>query len=202
LRPRAFSRPLRQGEVEQQVADSAVHAGADSGEALADPARRDFIHIAAAAAAVGGVAAVAWPLIDQMNPAADTLALASLEYDISKIAVGSEVTIAWRKQPVFIRHRTPKEVAAAVADDHAPMKDPATDASRTKPGHEQWLIVLASCTHLGCIPSFAQGQYGGWLCPCHGSVYDTAARIRKGPAPKNLYLMPYVFLSNTKIKIG
>jgi ubiquinol-cytochrome c reductase iron-sulfur subunit len=184
------------------VADSAVHAGADSGEALADPARRDFIHIAAAAAAVGGVAAVAWPLIDQMNPAADTLALASLEYDISKIAVGSEVTIAWRKQPVFIRHRTPKEVAAAVADDHAPMKDPATDASRTKPGHEQWLIVLASCTHLGCIPSFAQGQYGGWLCPCHGSVYDTAARIRKGPAPKNLYLMPYVFLSNTKIKIG
>jgi ubiquinol-cytochrome c reductase iron-sulfur subunit len=202
LRPRAFSRPLRQGEVEQQVADSAVHAGADSGEALADPARRDFIHIAAAAAAVGGVAAVAWPLIDQMNPAADTLALASLEYDISKIAVGSEVTIAWRKQPVFIRHRTPKEVAAAVADDHAPMKDPATDASRTKPGHEQWLIVLASCTHLGCIPSFAQGQYGGWLCPCHGSVYDTAARIRKGPAPKNLYLMPYVFLSSTKIKIG
>jgi ubiquinol-cytochrome c reductase iron-sulfur subunit len=202
LRPRAFSRPLRQSEVEQQVADSAVHAGADSGEALADPARRDFIHIAAAAAAVGGVAAVAWPLIDQMNPAADTLALASLEYDISKIAVGSEVTIAWRKQPVFIRHRTPKEVAAAVADDHAPMKDPATDASRTKPGHEQWLIVLASCTHLGCIPSFAQGQYGGWLCPCHGSVYDTAARIRKGPAPKNLYLMPYVFLSNTKIKIG
>jgi ubiquinol-cytochrome c reductase iron-sulfur subunit len=202
LRPRAFSRPLRQGEVEQQVADSAVHAGADSGEALADPARRDFIHIAAAAAAVGGVAAVAWPLIDQMNPAADTLALASLEYDISKIAVGSEVTIAWRKQPVFIRHRTPKEVAAAVADDHAPMKDPATDAARTKPGHEQWLIVLASCTHLGCIPSFAQGQYGGWLCPCHGSVYDTAARIRKGPAPKNLYLMPYVFLSNTKIKIG
>lgn len=184
------------------MADSAVHAGADSGEALADPARRDFIHIAAAAAAVGGVAAVAWPLIDQMNPAADTLALASLEYDISKIAVGSEVTIAWRKQPVFIRRRTPKEVAAAVADDHAPMKDPATDASRTKPGHEQWLIVLASCTHLGCIPSFAQGQYGGWLCPCHGSVYDTAARIRKGPAPKNLYLMPYVFLSNTKIKIG
>jgi ubiquinol-cytochrome c reductase iron-sulfur subunit len=167
-----------------------------------DPGRRDFIYIVTAAAAVGGVAAVAWPLIDQMNPAADTLALASLEYDLSKVALGQEVTIAWRKQPVFIRHRTPKEIAEAVADDHAPMKDPATDASRTKPGHEQWLICLASCTHLGCVPTFAQGEYGGWLCPCHGSVYDTAARIRKGPAPKNLYLMDYTFLSDTKVKIG
>ncbi len=167
-----------------------------------DPNRRDFIYILTGAVAIGGAAAVAWPLIDQMNPAADTLALASLEYDLSKVALGQEVTIAWRKQPVFIRHRTPKEIAAAKADDHAPMKDPATDASRVKAGHEEWLIVLASCTHLGCVPTFAQGEYGGWLCPCHGSVYDTSARIRKGPAPKNLVLPDYSFLSPTKVKIG
>lgn len=168
----------------------------------ADPPRRDFIHILAAAAAIEGVALVAWPLIDQLNPAADTLALSTLEYDLSKVALGQEVTLSWRKQPVFIRHRTPTEIARAKADDHAPMKDPATDASRVKPGHEEWLIVLASCTHLGCIPTFGGGDWGGWLCPCHGSVYDTAARIRKGPAPKNLYLFPYTFLGNTKVKLG
>ncbi len=183
------------------MADSVVHAGANM-DAPLEPGRRDFLYLATAAVGVAGAAAVAWPLIDQLNPAADTLALASIEYDISKIALGSEVTIAWRKQPVFIRHRTPKEIAEAKADDHAPMKDPATDASRVKPGHEQWLIVLASCTHLGCVPTFKGGEYGGWLCPCHGSVYDTAARIRKGPAPKNLYLFPYKFLSDTKVKLG
>jgi ubiquinol-cytochrome c reductase iron-sulfur subunit len=193
-------------EVLFKVADTMMPAGAASAvpsdHEVSDPNRRDFIYILTGAAAIGGAAAVAWPLIDQMNPAADTLALASLEYDLTKVALGQEVTIAWRKQPVFIRHRTPKEIAEAKADDHAPMKDPATDASRVKPGHEQWLIVLASCTHLGCVPTFAQGEYGGWLCPCHGSVYDTAARIRKGPAPKNLYLMEYAFLSDTKVKIG
>jgi ubiquinol-cytochrome c reductase iron-sulfur subunit len=168
----------------------------------ADPGRRDFIHIAATAAAVGGVAMVAWPLIDQLNPAADTRALASLEYDLSKVALGQEVTISWRKQPVFVRHRTPEEIAKARADDNANMKDPATDASRVKPGHEQWLIVLASCTHLGCVPVFGQGEYGGWLCPCHGSQYDTSARIRKGPAPLNLVVPDYAFLSDTKVKIG
>src|SRR5580658_10350693 len=140
-----------------KVADSLAHTAPVS-DGPADPGRRDFIHIAAAAAAVGGVAMVAWPLIDQLNPAADTLALATLEYDISKIPLGQEVTIAWRKQPVFVRHRTPAEIARAKADDNAPMKDPATDASRVKPGHEQWLICLASCTHLGCVPTFAQGD--------------------------------------------
>jgi ubiquinol-cytochrome c reductase iron-sulfur subunit len=183
------------------VAETVAHPGAEL-EGPTKPGRRDFLYLATGAVGVAGVAAVAWPLIDQMNPAADALALASLEYDLTKVALGQEVTIAWRKQPVFIRHRTPAEIAAAVADDHAPMKDPATDASRTKPGHEEWLIVLASCTHLGCVPTFKGGEYGGWLCPCHGSVYDTAARIRKGPAPKNLYLMPYTFLSPTKVKIG
>ena len=184
-----------------KVADSLAHT-APSAHGPVDPGRRDFIHIVAATAAVGGVAMFAWPLIDQLNPAADTLALASLEYDISKVALGQVVTFSWRKQPVFIRHRTPKEIAEAKADDNAPMKDPATDASRVKPGHEQWLIVLASCTHLGCVPVFGQGDYGGWLCPCHGSQYDTAARIRKGPAPLNLVLPEYAFLSDTKVKIG
>jgi len=183
------------------VADSLVHAAPVS-DGPADPGRRDFIHIAATAAAVGGVAMVAWPLIDQLNPAADTLALASLEYDLSKVALGQEVTISWRKQPVFIRHRTPAEIARAKADDNAPMKDPAPDSARVKPGHEQWLIVLASCTHLGCVPVFGQGEFGGWLCPCHGSQYDTSARIRKGPAPLNLVLPDYSFLSDTKVKIG
>jgi ubiquinol-cytochrome c reductase iron-sulfur subunit len=168
----------------------------------ADPGRRDFIHIAAVAASVGGIAAVAWPLIDQMNPAADTLAVASIEFDMAKVALGQQVEIIWRKQPVFIRHRTPAEIARARADDHAPMKDPATDASRVKAGHEEWLVVLASCTHLGCVPTFAQGDYGGWLCPCHGSQYDTAARIRKGPAPLNLVLPDYAFIGPTKVKIG
>jgi ubiquinol-cytochrome c reductase iron-sulfur subunit len=183
------------------VTESVAHAGSDL-EGPAEPGRRDFLYLATGAVGIAGVAAIAWPLIDQMNPAADALALASIEYDLSKVALGQEVTIAWRKQPVFIRHRTPAEIAAAVADDHAPMKDPATDASRVKPGHAEWLIVLASCTHLGCVPTFKGGEYHGWLCPCHGSVYDTSARIRKGPAPKNLYLMPYTFLSSTKVKIG
>jgi ubiquinol-cytochrome c reductase iron-sulfur subunit len=181
---------------------SLTQAGAETPPQPGEPTRRDFINILATSATVGAAAAIAWPLIDQLNPAADTMALAVVEYDLSKVALGQEVTIAWRKQPVFIRHRTPKEIARARADDHAPMKDPAADASRVKAGHEEWLIVLASCTHLGCIPTFAEGEYGGWLCPCHGSVYDTAARIRKGPAPKNLYLFPYEFLSGAKVRLG
>ncbi len=182
------------------MAESLAHAAPDHG--AAEPHRRDFINILAVAATVGGVAAVAWPLIDQLNPAADTLALASIEYDLSKVALGQEVTIAWRKQPVFIRHRTPKEISEAVAGDTAALKDPQKDEARVKAGHAEWLILLASCTHLGCVPTFAQGEYGGWLCPCHGSVYDTSGRIRKGPAPKNLGVPDYAFLGPTKVKIG
>ncbi len=167
-----------------------------------DPNRRDFIHIAAAAAAVGGVAAVAWPLVDQMNPAGDTLALASIDFDLSKVALGQQVIAKWRSKPVFVRHRTPKEIAAAVADDHKDLRDPATDASRVKPGKAEWLILVGVCTHLGCVPDFGGGAYGGWLCPCHGSVYDTSGRIRAGPAPLNLPVPDYAFLSDTKVKIG
>ena len=118
-----------------------------------------------------------------MNPAGDTLALASIEFDLSKVVEGQQVVVKWRGKPVFVRYRTAKEIAAAIKDDHADLRDPATDASRHKPGKAQWLILVGVCTHLGCVPTFGGGEYGGWLCPCHGSVYDTSGRIRKGPAP-------------------
>jgi ubiquinol-cytochrome c reductase iron-sulfur subunit len=187
------------------VATILADSAADNGHGPTggdDPSRRDFIHIVAGAAAVGGAAAAAWPLIDQMNPAADTLATASIEFDLSKVALGQEVTILWRKQPLFIRHRTPAEIARAKADDKASLKDPQTDAERVKAGHAEWLILLASCTHLGCIPLFGQGEFGGWFCPCHGSQYDTSGRIRKGPAPLNLVVPDYAFLNDTTVKIG
>ncbi len=184
------------------MADSVAGASADPHD-TPDPDRRNFIHIAAIAAAAGGVAAVAWPFIDQMNPASDTLALSSIEYDVSKVPLGQQVTVLFRKQPLFVRHRTPAEIARAVHDDNAPdLKDPQKDEDRVKPGKAEWLIVLGVCTHLGCTPNFGQGDYGGWLCPCHGSQYDTSGRIRKGPAPKNLEVPDYSFLSDTKIKVG
>jgi ubiquinol-cytochrome c reductase iron-sulfur subunit len=167
-----------------------------------DPSRRDFIYIATGAATIGGVAAVAWPLIDQMNPSGDTLALSSIEVDYTKVALGQMAVVKWRSQPVGIWHRTPAQIAAAVAGDHADLRDPATDESRHKPGMAEWLIVIDVCTHLGCVPTFGEGPYHGWLCPCHGSIYDTAGRIRGGPAPKNLYLPDYTFESGTKVKIG
>ena len=173
----------------------ALHSGED-------PSRRDFIHIAAVAAAAGGVVATAWPFIDQMNPSGDTLALASIEYDFSKVVAGQQATIKWQGKPVFVRHRTDKEIAEARKDDHAEMRDPQKDADRVKPGKDQWLILVGVCTHLGCVPNFGGGEFGGWLCPCHGSVYDTSGRIRQGPAPLNLKVPEYAFLSDTKVKIG
>ena len=168
----------------------------------AKPSKRDFLYIATGAAAAGAVGSIAWPLIDQMNPAADSLAMASIEVDYSKVALGQQIVVKWRGKPVFIRHRTPKEIAEAVAGDHADLRDPATDESRHKPGMAEWLIVIGVCTHLGCVPTFGLGEYGGWFCPCHGSVYDTSGRIRKGPAPKNLYLPDYAFLSGGKVRLG
>jgi ubiquinol-cytochrome c reductase iron-sulfur subunit len=180
------------------VANTVVDTNAHEG----DPNRRDFIHIAAATAAVGALGSMVWPLVDQMNPSADVLALASIEFDLSKVQQGQQVVVKWQGKPVFVRNRTPKEIAEAVKDDHAPMKDPATDASRHKDGKANWLILVGVCTHLGCVPNFGLGDYGGWLCPCHGSVYDTSGRIRKGPAPLNLLVPDYAFTSDTKIKIG
>jgi len=167
-----------------------------------DPNRRDFIYIAAGAGAVGAVAAAAIPLIGQMNPAADTLALASIEYDLSKVAEGQQVVIKWRSKPLFVRYRTKKEIQEAQNVDIKTLRDPQADSDRVKKGHEQYLIVVGVCTHLGCVPNFGGGDYGGWLCPCHGSQYDTSGRIRQGPAPLNLPVPDYVFLTDTKIKVG
>jgi ubiquinol-cytochrome c reductase iron-sulfur subunit len=173
-----------------------------SDHAAGDPNRRDFIHIAAIAAAGGGVVMTAWPFIDQMNPAEDTLALASIEFDFSKVVAGQQAVVKWRGKPVFVRHRTPAEIAKAQADDKADLKDPQPDSARVKEGKAEWLVVVGVCTHLGCVPAFGTGQYGGWFCPCHGSVYDTSGRIRQGPAPLNLAVPTYEFLSDTKVKIG
>jgi ubiquinol-cytochrome c reductase iron-sulfur subunit len=171
-----------------------------SSAAIENPNRRDFLFIATGAVGAVGVAAVAWPLIDQMNPDASTLALASIEVDIGAIAEGQIVTVKWRGKPVFIRHRTPKEIEEAVDTPLSELRDPQTDAERVKKA--PWLIVVGVCTHLGCVPLGHQGKYDGWFCPCHGSVYDTSGRIRQGPAPLNLEVPEYAFLSDVKVRIG
>ncbi|HEY9011082.1 MAG TPA: ubiquinol-cytochrome c reductase iron-sulfur subunit [Devosia sp.] len=164
--------------------------------------RRDFLYVAAGAVGAVGVAGLAWPLINQMNPDASVLALASIEFDLSGIEEGQSVTIKWRGLPVFVRHRTEAEIEEARAVPLSDLKDPETDEQRTKAGHEQWLIMIANCTHLGCVPVGESGDFDGWFCPCHGSHYDSAGRIRKGPAPKNLVLPPYEFISDTLVQIG
>jgi ubiquinol-cytochrome c reductase iron-sulfur subunit len=169
--------------------------------------RRDFINIAAVSAAgIGGVATLV-PLISQMSASADVLAESSTEVDISAIQPGQAIKAIFRKQPVFVRNLTPKEIAEAGKVDVSSLRDPQTLAERTKEGHENWLITMGVCTHLGCVPLGAgegevKGEFGGYFCPCHGSQYDTAARIRKGPAPKNLEVPEYAFTSATVVKIG
>lgn len=165
-----------------------------------EPTRRDFLYIATGAAAAVGVGAVAWPLISQMNPDASTLALASTEVDIGSLAEGGIMTVKWRGKPVFVRHRSKKEIDEAVAVPLAQLPDPQTDAERVK--KPEWLVVVGVCTHLGCVPLGHEGAYDGWFCPCHGSVYDTSGRIRSGPAPKNLEVPLYQFVSDTKVRIG
>jgi ubiquinol-cytochrome c reductase iron-sulfur subunit len=183
-------------------------------EAGTDVSRRDFLLIATGAFAVVGAAATAWPFIDQMNPDASALALASIEVDTSSIQAGQSITVMWRGKPVVIRYRTDKEMQEAKQVPLGDLKDPiarnanldpnapATDANRTVPGKEQWMVMVQVCTHLGCIPLGEQGDFGGWFCPCHGSQYDTAGRIRRGPAPENMLIPPYAFLSDTKLRIG
>jgi ubiquinol-cytochrome c reductase iron-sulfur subunit len=164
--------------------------------------RRDFLFVATGAVATVGVAAAVWPLIDQLNPDASVLALASIEFDLSGIEEGQSVTIKWRGLPVFVRHRTAAEIEVARAVPLNELKDPEPDEARVKEGHEQWLIMIANCTHLGCVPVGESGDFDGWFCPCHGSHYDTAGRIRKGPAPLNLVLPPYEFVSDSLVQIG
>lgn len=167
--------------------------------------RRDFLQLTGAAFGAVGVACVAAPIINSLNPAKDTLALATTEVDISTIPVGSAKTVMWRGKPVFIKHRTPEEIAEAKEVEISALIDKQTDEDRVQ--KEEWLVVVGICTHLGCVPagqkeSDAHGDYDGWFCPCHGSHYDTSGRIRKGPAPKNLPVPPYEFVSDTVIKIG
>lgn len=171
-------------------------------ENAVEPTRRDFLYIATGAMAAVGAAAVAWPFINQMNPDASVQALSSIEVDLAPIAEGQSLTVKWRGKPVFIRNRTAKEVADAKAVPLTDLKDPQSDEDRTKPGKEQFLVMVGVCTHLGCIPLGQQGDYEGWFCPCHGSHYDSAGRIRRGPAPLNLEIPPYEFISDTKIRIG
>ena len=159
-----------------------------------------------------GVVAAAWPFIDQMNPSAAALALSSVEVDLSPVALGQQIVVKWRGHPLFVRRRTPKEIteskAVAVSElpdplarnANKPDNTPATDDDRVI--KSEWLILIGVCTHLGCTPTGFEGDYGGWLCHCHGSQYDTAGRIRKGPAPQNLAVPPYAFLSDTRIKVG
>jgi ubiquinol-cytochrome c reductase iron-sulfur subunit len=167
--------------------------------------RRDFLYLTTIGVGAAGAAAFAWPIIDSMNPAADVLALSSIEIDLAPIEVGQSITVKWRGMPVFIRRRLAAEIDAARADDTADLIDPEPDSERVQ--KPEWLIMVGVCTHLGCIPlgqkqGQPKGDYGGWFCPCHGSHYDSSGRIRKGPAPKNLPVPEYVFLDDTTVKIG
>lgn len=169
--------------------------------------RRDFIGIAALGTAGVGAAAAAIPLIDSFNPSADVLAVSTTVVDISAIAVGMAVVVAFRSQPLFVRHLSAKEIAQANAVPLSILRDAQTLAERTKAGKSEWLVTMGVCTHLGCVPLGARsgenrGQYGGYFCPCHGSTYDTAARIRKGPAPRNLAVPDYVFVTPTQLLVG
>ncbi len=185
----------------------------DTSEAAA-PSRRDFLYIATAVVGATGAAFAVWPFIDQMNPDASALALATIEVDVSAIQPGMSVTVKWRGKPVFIRNRTPEEVEAARAVPMAALKDPfarnqnlpadapASDENRAVAGRENFLVMVGVCTHLGCVPLGQEGDFGGWFCPCHGSHYDTAGRIRLGPAPENLAVPDYQFLSDAVLRVG
>jgi ubiquinol-cytochrome c reductase iron-sulfur subunit len=165
--------------------------------------RRDFLYIATGAMGLGGAVAALVPLIAQMNPDASTIAAgAPIEVDLTPIQEGQVIKVFWRGKPIFINHRTKKQIEEAQNVNVANLPDPQPDSARVKPKHDQWQVLIGICTHLGCIPIAHQGPYDGYFCPCHGSVYDTSGRIRSGPAPLNLALPPYEFVSDTRIRIG
>ena len=178
----------------------------------AEPTRRDFIYVATGAAGAVGLALAAWPVIDQMNPTGSVLAMSSIEVDLSPIKPGQQVVLTWRSHPLFVRRRTPKEIEEARAVPVSALLDPLArnanlpeDAQATDQNREtkaEWLILVGVCTHLGCTPTAFEGNFGGWLCHCHGSQYDTAGRVRRGPAPQNLAVPTYSFLSDTRVKVG
>jgi len=198
------------------MADSRQAGAAEGGDASS---RRDFLYLTAGAMGAVGAAAVAWPVINSLNPAQDALALATTEVNLAPVEVGQSITVQWRGKPVFIRHRTHEQIEEARSVDVSDLPDPATDQSRIvlppdeTPAEEaaipesDFLVVVGVCTHLGCIPlgqapGSDRGEYGGWFCPCHGSHYDTSGRIRKGPAPANLLVPEYSWVSDTRILIG
>lgn len=184
--------------------DMAVASGDD---VIENPRRRDYLTYAAASVAVVGAGVVVLPLVNSMNPSADVLALSTTEVDLSAIEPGQAIKTSFRKQPLFIRNLTTAEMAEADKVDASSLRHPETLADRTKPGKENWLVTLGVCTHLGCVPLGAgegenKGPFGGYFCPCHGSAYDTAGRIRSGPAPTNLTVPDYEFTSDTVVVIG
>lgn len=162
--------------------------------------RRDFLYVASVGLGAVAAGSAVWPLVDQMNPSADVLALATTDVDLSAVSRGQSITVTWRGKPVFVRHRTEEEIAEARSVDVANLPDPQTDAERVI--EPQWLVMVGICTHLGCVPIGEAGEFGGWFCPCHGSHYDTSGRIRRGPAPENLEVPVYEFLDETTIRIG
>lgn len=176
--------------------------------------RRDFLFVATGAAGGIATAAAVWPLVNSMNPSADVQALASIQVDISGVAEGSQITVKFLGKPIFIRHRTAEDISAAKEIDPATLPDPlarnpnlapdapATDENRTLPGREEWMVMVGVCTHLGCVPLSDAGAFNAWFCPCHGSTYDTAGRIRSGPAPENLHIPVAEFVSDTVIQLG
>ena len=169
--------------------------------------RRDFLLHSTVAAGAVGTALMVWPLIHSMNPAADTLSMSTTEFNFSGIQEGMGITMLWRGKPVFARHRTKAEIDAARAVPLTELPDPQKDEDRVQEGHENLLILVGVCTHLGCVPlgqkvTEPRGEYGGYFCPCHGSSYDTSGRIRKGPAPANLEVPSYTFLSDTTVRVG
>ena len=170
-----------------------------------DTTRRDFLYLATGAMGVLGTAITAWPFINSMNPSAEVLALSTVEVDLSPIELGQSITVIWQGQPVFIRRRLQEEIEVARAVSLKDLPDPETDEERTQ--KPEWLVMIGVCTHLGCVPKGQgagdpKGEYDGWFCPCHGSHYDTSGRIRKGPAPRNLFVPPYEFLDESTIFIG
>jgi ubiquinol-cytochrome c reductase iron-sulfur subunit len=177
------------------------------GDVIENPRRRDYLKVAAVSFAGVGAAVTVLPLINSMNPSADVLAQSSTEIDVSPIEPGQAIKTSFRKQPLFVRNLTPAEIAAADAVPVSSLRDPQSLKDRTKEGHGNWLITLGVCTHLGCVPLGAgegenRGPFGGYFCPCHGSAYDTAGRIRQGPAPKNLEVPNYEFTSPTVVVVG
>lgn len=177
--------------------------------------RRDFLYYATGGAGAVAAGAAIWPVVNQMNPSADVQALSSIEVDISDVEPGTQLTVKWLGKPVFIRRRTQEEIDAARAVQMSDLVDPTSENANLKPGADasdanraldeagEWLVMIGVCTHLGCVPiGGASGDFGGWFCPCHGSHYDTAGRIRKGPAPRNLAIPVAQFLDANTLKLG